>query len=61
MSIPVFHRLSIIFPVILDILLFVHPLVHRNLINGLGLLDERRCAAVYRTREIVRLFAERRV
>jgi hypothetical protein len=39
----------------------VHPLVHRNLINGLGLLDERRCADVHRTREIVRLLAERSV
>lgn len=61
MSIPVFHHVSITLPVILDILLFVYPLVHRNLINGLGLFDERLCADVHRTREIVRFFAKRRV
>ena len=61
MPISVFHGVSITFPVILDLLFLVRPLVHRDLIHGLGLFKERRCTDLYRTREVVRLFAERRV
>lgn len=46
---------------IFGLVLFVRPLVHRNLIDTLGLFDERRCADLHRTRKFVCLFAERRV
>lgn len=61
MPISVFHGVSITFPVVLDLLFLVRPLVHRDLIHGLGLFEERRCTDLYCAREVVRLFAERRV
>ena len=63
MSIPVFHGvgITVILDLFLDLFLLVDPLVHRNLIYGLGLFDERGSADLYRTREVVRLFANRGV
>lgn len=61
MSIPNFHGVGITLPIILDLFLLVGPLVHRGLIHGFGLFNERRCADLYRNCEFVRLFAEWRV
>ena len=58
MSIPNFHGVSITLPIILDLFLLVGPLVHRGLIHGLSLFNERRCADLHRNCEFVRLFAQ---